>query len=180
METNSEYQIKKESIQEYFENSEKEMNSNNFFYKPEKNSIVVTKLPRSIKDLGVYSKLWGECIDKFGDEIEELTFCYDEKLIKLPLSNIEKIKNYLGAKIKPKEIGGQIKMYTTTPLSVSNKGDLASILIDKFEYGRLESHALNTWDFETKINRSQFPVSYEAEIPREIITKIKFKGNQNE
>jgi hypothetical protein len=150
-----------------------------FSYNSNNGEISLESLPKSMEEAQSYSNFWSSFLEGNIDNIENVTFFYQENPTEIPLTNFQKFRNYFGAKIKPKEVFGDIKEYTTKPILISNESGLAKLISDKEGFDSLSKLSKTTKDFATRYVFTLKPLCYRTLIPLELITKMKLKENSN-
>lgn len=150
-----------------------------FSYNSNTEEVNLNRLPKSIDEAKSYSNFWGDFLDEHSNEVEKITFSYQEKSTRIPLTKLQRVRNYFGSRIKPQEKEGEIKEYTITPVSVSNDSGLAKIINNKKEFGVLSSLSKTTQDFATNYIFMLEPLCYRTFVPLELVTKVKLKGDKD-
>lgn len=153
----------------------KEIEEDNFSYDSLTNQIGFNRLPKSREEAQFYSDYWTSFMEVFSDKINELTFYYQENPTQIPLTNFEKLKNYVGANIKPKNIDGDIKEYTTKPILVYADKGLVRMITNKEEFDKLTELSEKTRDVTTRYVFTLEPLCYRSFVPGELIKKVKLK-----
>ncbi len=151
----------------------------NLMYDSNSNEVNLGSLPKSMDEARSYFNFWQSFLKDLSENIEEITFNYQETKKQIPLTNLQKFRNYFGAKIKPKEIEGEIKECVTKPILISNEEGLAKIISSEEDWKKMNSLSKNTKDFYSTYVFTLEPLCYRTKVPLELITKMKLKGEKN-
>lgn len=130
-------------------------------------------LPNSMEQARGYATFWKAVLRDYSKMISEVTFNYQEKSKEVPLTNFQKLRNYLGANISPREIDGEIKEKIVKPILVNESKGLARIITNKFDWEELNSLSKTTEDFKSPYVMALEPLCYRTIVPLELITKMK-------
>lgn len=133
--------------------------------------------PNSLEEAEKNADFWGDVLEKFNEEVEQIGFVYQEKDKEIPLSYGKSLLKKIGFNIQPKTEPGKIGYEQVKPECLTyQKNSTLKLITKEDEWKKLNEIAQKSDTFSAPFVLLPKNLCYQINIPLECIVETRFKS----